>query len=149
MAHHSSLGMLILCCSTRGCYQLAFRGSFNNRPIHGPSVNLTVIPNPNKPVSLQVEYDTSVRFPAGSIFPGLYVFYLFVGLFLHYMHPVLSQFCVSANGGHLCLSVCAAFSMTVVSDEGSPITTFNPAAASMFLWKDTQSGQRPPETVSF
>ncbi|XP_044195403.1 structural maintenance of chromosomes flexible hinge domain-containing protein 1 isoform X1 [Thunnus albacares] len=94
----------------KGCYQLAFRGSFNNKPIHGPSVNLTVIPNPNKPVSLQVDYDTSVRFPAGSIFP--------------------------------------AFSMTVVSDEGSPITTFNPAAASMFLWKDTQSGQRPPETAT-
>lgn len=49
----------------------------------------------------------------------------------------------------ICVSVCAVFSVTVVSDEGSPITTFSPAAASMFLWKGTASEEMPPETVSF
>lgn len=45
-------------------------GSFNQKPIPGPKVNLTVIPDPNKPVSLLVEYSTSAVFPAGEYFPG-------------------------------------------------------------------------------
>uniref|UniRef100_A0A3Q1GJ08 Structural maintenance of chromosomes flexible hinge domain containing 1 n=1 Tax=Acanthochromis polyacanthus TaxID=80966 RepID=A0A3Q1GJ08_9TELE len=43
--------------------------------------------------------------------------------------------------------VCAVFSVTVVSEEGSPITTFNPAAVSMFLWNGVSSGETPPPTV--
>ncbi|XP_053198801.1 LOW QUALITY PROTEIN: structural maintenance of chromosomes flexible hinge domain-containing protein 1 [Scomber japonicus] len=93
----------------KGYYQLEFVASFNKRPINSPAVNLTVIPNPNKPVRLSVEYDTSATFTAGGVFP--------------------------------------VFSVTVVSDEGSPITTFNPAAASMFLWMGTPSGGTPPLTV--
>lgn len=59
-------------CSTRGYYQLTFEGSFNQKPIPGQSVNLTVLPDPSKPVSLSVQYDASARFPAGGTFPGLY-----------------------------------------------------------------------------
>ncbi|XP_039473441.1 structural maintenance of chromosomes flexible hinge domain-containing protein 1 isoform X5 [Oreochromis aureus] len=91
----------------KGCYQLQFKGSFNKKPIPGPSVSLTVLPDPKKPVSLSVEYDTSVKFFAGSKFP--------------------------------------VFSVTVVSDEGSPITTFNPAAVAMFIWDGVSSGKKPPE----
>ncbi|XP_026035611.1 structural maintenance of chromosomes flexible hinge domain-containing protein 1 isoform X3 [Astatotilapia calliptera] len=91
----------------KGYYQLQFKGSFNKKPIPGPSVSLTVLPDPKKPVSLSVEYDTSVKFFAGSKFP--------------------------------------VFSVTVVSDEGSPITTFNPAAVSMFIWDGVSSGKKPPE----
>uniref|UniRef100_A0A8C3ANF1 Structural maintenance of chromosomes flexible hinge domain containing 1 n=1 Tax=Cyclopterus lumpus TaxID=8103 RepID=A0A8C3ANF1_CYCLU len=80
------------------------------KPISGPTVNLTVIPDPNKPVSLLVEYSTSAVFPAGGHFP--------------------------------------VFSVTVVSDEGSPMTTFNPAAASMWLWKGEPSGNAPPQAVT-
>uniref|UniRef100_A0A3Q2WWV2 Structural maintenance of chromosomes flexible hinge domain containing 1 n=1 Tax=Haplochromis burtoni TaxID=8153 RepID=A0A3Q2WWV2_HAPBU len=94
----------------KGCYQLQFKGSFNKKPIPGPSVSLTVLPDPKKPVSLSVEYDTSVKFFAGSKFP--------------------------------------VFSVTVVSDEGSPITTFNPAAVSMFIWDGVSSGKKPPERVN-
>ncbi|KAI3355352.1 hypothetical protein L3Q82_018194, partial [Scortum barcoo] len=54
---------------SKGYYQLEFKCSFNLKPIPGPSVNLTVIPDPSKPISLSVEYDTSVRFSAGSKFP--------------------------------------------------------------------------------
>ncbi|XP_070783878.1 structural maintenance of chromosomes flexible hinge domain-containing protein 1 [Enoplosus armatus] len=93
----------------KGYYQLEFKGSFNNKPIPGPSVNLTIIPDPNKPVSLLVKYDTNAKFPAGGKFP--------------------------------------VFSVTVVSDEGRPMTTFNPAAASMFLWKGVPSGKTPPQTA--
>lgn len=71
MSHQSPVGVLLPCCSTRGYYQLMFKGSFNNKPIPGPSVNLTVIPDPNKPVSLSVEYDDKAKLPAGGKFPGL------------------------------------------------------------------------------
>ncbi|XP_069552437.1 structural maintenance of chromosomes flexible hinge domain-containing protein 1 [Brachyistius frenatus] len=93
----------------KGYYQLEFRGSFNKKPIPGPSVNLTVVPDPNEPVSLLVEYDTTANFLAGGIFP--------------------------------------VFLVTVVSDEGSPITTFNPAAVSMFLREVAPSGNTPQTGV--
>ncbi|XP_037549865.1 structural maintenance of chromosomes flexible hinge domain-containing protein 1 [Nematolebias whitei] len=87
---------------TKGYYQLEFIGSFNKNPIPGPSVQLTIIPDPNKPVRLQVNYDTSASFCAGDTFP--------------------------------------VFSVMVVSEEGSPITAFNPADLSMLLWE----GVTPP-----
>ncbi|XP_078137302.1 structural maintenance of chromosomes flexible hinge domain-containing protein 1 isoform X2 [Sander vitreus] len=93
----------------KGYYQLVFKGSLNQKPIPGPSVNLTVIPDPTKPVSLSVEYDNNAKLPAGGILP--------------------------------------VFSVTVVSDEGGPITTFKPAAVSMFLWKGVPSGKTPPQTA--
>uniref|UniRef100_A0A667WIP4 Structural maintenance of chromosomes flexible hinge domain containing 1 n=1 Tax=Myripristis murdjan TaxID=586833 RepID=A0A667WIP4_9TELE len=57
----------------KGNYELEFRGSFNKKPIRGPMVKLIVIPDPNKPVSLTVKYDTNAKLPAGGILPGLYV----------------------------------------------------------------------------
>uniref|UniRef100_A0A8D3E1U3 Structural maintenance of chromosomes flexible hinge domain containing 1 n=1 Tax=Scophthalmus maximus TaxID=52904 RepID=A0A8D3E1U3_SCOMX len=51
-------------------FELNFNGSFNNKPIPGPSVSLAVLPDPNKPVSLSVEYDSAARFPAGGTCPG-------------------------------------------------------------------------------
>uniref|UniRef100_A0AAQ5ZH41 SMC hinge domain-containing protein n=1 Tax=Amphiprion ocellaris TaxID=80972 RepID=A0AAQ5ZH41_AMPOC len=92
-----------------GCYKLQFTGFFNKKPIPGPSVNLTIIPDRNKPVRLSVEYDSKVRFLAGGIFP--------------------------------------VFSVTVVSEEESPITTFSPTAVSMRLWSGVSSGGTPPPTV--
>ncbi|XP_045903847.1 structural maintenance of chromosomes flexible hinge domain-containing protein 1 isoform X2 [Micropterus dolomieu] len=93
----------------KGYYQLMFKGSFNNKPIPGPSVNLTVIPDPNKPVSLSVEYDDKAKLPAGGKFP--------------------------------------VFLVTVLSDEGSAMKNFNPAAAAMLLWKGVPSGTIPPQTA--
>uniref|UniRef100_A0A3B3B772 Structural maintenance of chromosomes flexible hinge domain containing 1 n=1 Tax=Oryzias melastigma TaxID=30732 RepID=A0A3B3B772_ORYME len=94
---------------SKGYYQLNFKGSFNEKPIRGPSVFLTVIPDPNKPVRLSVEYDKTVYFSTNIL--------------------ILSHKL-----------------MTVVSDEGSPITDINPADFSMLLWKGESS--TPPETVS-
>ncbi|XP_069368822.1 structural maintenance of chromosomes flexible hinge domain-containing protein 1 [Paralichthys olivaceus] len=92
----------------RGCYQLDFNGFLNHKLIPGPTVYLTVLPNPNKPVSLSVEYNTAAMFPAGGTFP--------------------------------------VFSVTVVSDEGSPMTTLNPANVTMLLWEGEASNQRPTKT---
>lgn len=72
--------MLIPCSFTRGYYQLVFKGSFNKKPIPGPSVNLIVIPDPTKPVSLSVEYDTSAKCLAGGTFPGLHLYLYFESL---------------------------------------------------------------------
>ncbi|KAM6971565.1 structural maintenance of chromosomes flexible hinge domain-containing protein 1 [Tautogolabrus adspersus] len=94
----------------KGYYQLEFKGSFNRKPIPGPSVTLTVIPDPHKPVRLSVRYDTSAKFTAGGKF--------------------------------------TAFAVAVESEEGSPMTTFNPAAASMLLWNGASSGGRPPQTAT-
>ncbi|XP_016887279.1 structural maintenance of chromosomes flexible hinge domain-containing protein 1 isoform X2 [Cynoglossus semilaevis] len=53
----------------KGPYRLLFRGLFNNKPITGPSVYLTILPNANKAVKLTVKYDTTAKLPAGGIFP--------------------------------------------------------------------------------
>uniref|UniRef100_A0A667WXX8 Structural maintenance of chromosomes flexible hinge domain containing 1 n=1 Tax=Myripristis murdjan TaxID=586833 RepID=A0A667WXX8_9TELE len=95
----------------KGNYELEFRGSFNKKPIRGPMVKLIVIPDPNKPVSLTVKYDTNAKLPAGGILP--------------------------------------VFSVTVVSDEGSPIRGFNPGAALMWLWKGVATGKEPHSARDF
>ncbi|XP_060920639.1 structural maintenance of chromosomes flexible hinge domain-containing protein 1 [Labrus mixtus] len=41
-----------------------------------------------------------------------------------------------------------AFAVTVESEDGSQMTTFNPAAASMLLWKGASSGGIPPQTAT-
>ncbi|XP_023182317.1 structural maintenance of chromosomes flexible hinge domain-containing protein 1-like [Xiphophorus maculatus] len=53
----------------KGYYQLEFVGCFNRKPIPGPHVNFNINPDPNKPVTLSVNYDTSARFLAGDTFP--------------------------------------------------------------------------------
>ncbi|XP_074549592.1 structural maintenance of chromosomes flexible hinge domain-containing protein 1 [Halichoeres trimaculatus] len=52
----------------KGYYQLIFEGSFNKKLIPSPSVNLTIIPDPKKPVKLVVHFDRSAKFPAGGKF---------------------------------------------------------------------------------
>lgn len=67
---HGKASFKVLCVSgPKGYYQLKFETSFKKESIRGPSVNLTVLPDPNKPVRLEVKYDTSVSFIAGNLFP--------------------------------------------------------------------------------
>ncbi|XP_034562664.1 structural maintenance of chromosomes flexible hinge domain-containing protein 1 isoform X2 [Notolabrus celidotus] len=54
---------------TKGYYQLIFKGSFNGNSIPGPSVDITVIPDPEKPVKLVVDFTKSAKFLAGGKFP--------------------------------------------------------------------------------
>lgn len=127
-------------CSTRGYYQLDFKGLFNMKPIPGPSVNVTIIPDPNKPVSLLVEYDTKAKIPAGGKFPGMIFFSLSLSVF--------SWFTIHVDKLRAAVCVCLVFRVTVVSEEGSPLTKFNPAAASMWLWQGRPSARSPPSMVS-
>uniref|UniRef100_A0A8C4HR32 Structural maintenance of chromosomes flexible hinge domain containing 1 n=1 Tax=Dicentrarchus labrax TaxID=13489 RepID=A0A8C4HR32_DICLA len=96
LSQPSLVRVLFPCSSTRGYYQLEFKGSLNMKPIPGPSVILTVIPDPNKPVSLSVVYDTSARFPAGDKFPGLhlYFFLLFVELLENLVGKLKATVCL-------------------------------------------------------
>ena len=43
---------------------------FNQKPIPGPSVLLTLVLDPSKPASLVVDYDTNTSCPAGGALPG-------------------------------------------------------------------------------
>ncbi|KAM4719100.1 LOW QUALITY PROTEIN: structural maintenance of chromosomes flexible hinge domain-containing protein 1 [Anableps anableps] len=93
--------------AVKGYYQLEFVGCFNRLPIPGPHVNFSIIPDPNKPVKLSVNYDTNAKFPAGGTFP--------------------------------------VFSVTVLSEEGTPMATFKPTDLSMWWWKGASSSR--PETA--
>uniref|UniRef100_A0A672NK77 Structural maintenance of chromosomes flexible hinge domain containing 1 n=1 Tax=Sinocyclocheilus grahami TaxID=75366 RepID=A0A672NK77_SINGR len=53
----------------KGEHQLEFWGSFSRNRIPGPVVKLNVIPDPNKPVELSIEYDSAATLCAGDIFP--------------------------------------------------------------------------------
>ncbi|KAL1006860.1 hypothetical protein UPYG_G00078180 [Umbra pygmaea] len=53
----------------KGEYSLEFKGSLNKKPIPGPSVKFIIIPDPNKPVKLVVNYKTDSVFPAGGTMP--------------------------------------------------------------------------------
>ncbi|GAA6077754.1 structural maintenance of chromosomes flexible hinge domain-containing protein 1 [Tachysurus ichikawai] len=56
--------------ATIGEHQLEFRGSFSkSNNISGPVVKLCVLPDPNNPVKLSVEYDNKSVLRAGDIFP--------------------------------------------------------------------------------
>ncbi|XP_051997338.1 structural maintenance of chromosomes flexible hinge domain-containing protein 1 [Xyrauchen texanus] len=53
----------------KGEHQLEFRGSFSKNSIPGPVVTLNVIPDPNKPVKLRIEFDRAATLRAGDVFP--------------------------------------------------------------------------------
>lgn len=53
----------------KGEHQLEFRGSFGRKAIPGPVVRVNVIPDPNKPVKLCIEYDNTATLCAGDVFP--------------------------------------------------------------------------------
>ncbi|XP_017327848.1 structural maintenance of chromosomes flexible hinge domain-containing protein 1 isoform X1 [Ictalurus punctatus] len=56
--------------ATIGDHELEFRGSFSrNKTISGPVVKLSVMPDPNNPVKLCVEYDSEAILRAGDLFP--------------------------------------------------------------------------------
>uniref|UniRef100_A0A3B5M7F6 Structural maintenance of chromosomes flexible hinge domain containing 1 n=1 Tax=Xiphophorus couchianus TaxID=32473 RepID=A0A3B5M7F6_9TELE len=84
-----------------GYYALEFKGYINGKSIAGPSVNLNLLPDPNKPVRLSVDFDKNAKFFAGGKFP--------------------------------------VFSVTVISEKGSPMTAFKRADLSMLLWEGPPS----------
>ncbi|ROL42214.1 Structural maintenance of chromosomes flexible hinge domain-containing protein 1 [Anabarilius grahami] len=53
----------------KGEHHLEFLGSFSRNGIPGPIISLNVIPDPNKPVKLCIEYDSAATLCAGDVFP--------------------------------------------------------------------------------
>ncbi|XP_022533343.2 structural maintenance of chromosomes flexible hinge domain-containing protein 1 isoform X1 [Astyanax mexicanus] len=53
----------------KGEHELEFRGSFSRNSIPGPVVKLNVMPDPNNPVKLTVEYDNEAILIAGDFLP--------------------------------------------------------------------------------
>ncbi|XP_072544127.1 structural maintenance of chromosomes flexible hinge domain-containing protein 1 [Salminus brasiliensis] len=60
---------LELVTAPKGEHSLEFRGSFSRNSIPGPVVKLNVMPDPNNPVRLSVEYDNDAILIAGDTFP--------------------------------------------------------------------------------
>ncbi|XP_048451713.1 structural maintenance of chromosomes flexible hinge domain-containing protein 1-like isoform X2 [Rhincodon typus] len=51
--------------AARGEYTIQAKAVINKSAVDGPVIRLNVVPDPNKPVSLHVDYDKNARFVAG------------------------------------------------------------------------------------
>nr|XP_015209938.1 PREDICTED: structural maintenance of chromosomes flexible hinge domain-containing protein 1 [Lepisosteus oculatus] len=49
----------------KGVYNIQFKGKFNKTTLEGPVVKLNVLPDPNKPVEILVDFNKNAVFPAG------------------------------------------------------------------------------------
>uniref|UniRef100_A0AAX7UGJ2 SMC hinge domain-containing protein n=1 Tax=Astatotilapia calliptera TaxID=8154 RepID=A0AAX7UGJ2_ASTCA len=97
---------------------------------------LTVLPDPKKPVSLSVEYDTSVKFFAGSKFPGLHLFFSLL--------PLKNVSLIHLFVGHLALvqddAAAWVISWHIRGDMDCVITKTTEAAQQ--IYRDTQGRQQ-------
>lgn len=57
----------------RGQHILQIKASYNKTTLDGLVITINVLPDPEKPVCLNVKYDKSPSFPAGGTFPGKYM----------------------------------------------------------------------------
>lgn len=62
--------MISLYC--RGEHALQLRASYNKIALECPVITFNVLPDPDKPIRLNVKYDKNASFPAGGTFPGKY-----------------------------------------------------------------------------
>lgn len=62
--------MISLCF--RGEHILQVKAAYNKITLDCPIITLNVLPDPEKPVRLNVKYDKNASFPAGGTFPGKY-----------------------------------------------------------------------------
>jgi len=56
----------------RGEHTLQLKASYNKITLDCPIITFSVLPDPEKPVRLNVKYDKNAAFPAGGTFPGKY-----------------------------------------------------------------------------
>ncbi|XP_051523356.1 structural maintenance of chromosomes flexible hinge domain-containing protein 1-like isoform X2 [Myxocyprinus asiaticus] len=104
----------------KGEHQLEFLGTFSKNSIPGPVVTLNVIPDPNNPVSLQIEYNREATLCAGDIF------------------PVFTVVVVSEEGSPV-KNICPA-SLSMLLWQGVP--------SGSQLWQGVPSGSHPPSTAT-
>lgn len=55
---------------SRGEHTLQLKALYNKVTLDCPVITFNVLPDPEKPVSLNVKYDKDASCPAGGIFPG-------------------------------------------------------------------------------
>ncbi|KAK7813938.1 hypothetical protein U0070_011045 [Myodes glareolus] len=60
-------------CSFMGEHTLQVKGVYNKSAIEGPTIQLMVLPDPEKPIRLNVKYDKDASFIAGDIFTDFMV----------------------------------------------------------------------------
>lgn len=58
----------------RGQHTLQLKAIYKKSTLHSPVIKLNVLPDPDKPVCLNVKYDKNVIFAAGGTFPGEQLF---------------------------------------------------------------------------
>lgn len=56
----------------RGEHTLQLKALYNKTALDCPIITLNVLPDPEKPLCLNVKYDKDTSFPAGGTFPGKY-----------------------------------------------------------------------------
>lgn len=54
----------------RGEHSLHLKASYSKGILNCPVIKINVLPDPEKPVCLNVKYDKTASFVAGSTFPG-------------------------------------------------------------------------------
>ncbi|XP_061452282.1 structural maintenance of chromosomes flexible hinge domain-containing protein 1 isoform X2 [Rhineura floridana] len=57
----------------RGEHTLQFKALYNKNTLNSPVVKLNFLPDPEKPIRLNVKYDTNATFAAGSCFPDFMI----------------------------------------------------------------------------
>ncbi|KAL6041029.1 hypothetical protein STEG23_019169, partial [Scotinomys teguina] len=57
----------------RGVYTVQVKGIYNKSTIEGPTIKLMILPDPEKPIRLNVKYDKDASFVAGGIFTDFMV----------------------------------------------------------------------------
>lgn len=57
----------------RGEHILQIKASYNKAMLDCLAITINVLPDPEKPIRLNVKYDKSPSFPAGGTFPGKYM----------------------------------------------------------------------------
>lgn len=67
----TSVFMISVYC--RGEHILQLKASYNKTILDGLVITINVLPDPEKPVCLNVKYDKNPSFPAGGTFPGKYM----------------------------------------------------------------------------
>ncbi|KAM6135520.1 structural maintenance of chromosomes flexible hinge domain-containing protein 1 isoform 2-T2 [Pterocles gutturalis] len=68
----ANLGVVSI-CAPRGEHTLQLKAVYNKTTLDCPIVTLNVLPDPEKPVRLNVKYDKNASFPAGGTFPDFMV----------------------------------------------------------------------------
>lgn len=54
----------------RGEHTIQVKAIYNKNTIEGPTIKLMILPDPEKPIRLNVKYDKDISFLAGDTFTG-------------------------------------------------------------------------------